>query len=215
MLEQVRSLFPFLKKGPEGGKEKKSIEFDLKLADLEWELKDSTSDDEYPKIESSATSQDVLVKIHSGDDGVQSTEIALNGKKISNYVQGKEQEKFRLVSEEVYLKFGTNECYIDGRMIFHFNPDTNFVTVTTSVKKEGEDGLPKGIGIKLYEKMLESMQKLADKNGINYRHIEMFDPELSSGSMKRDDWEDLFLPRLNGYRQDGPNNWIKDYQLEN
>ena len=75
--------------------------------------------------------------------------------------------------------------------------------------------MPKGVGLILYEKILERLARLAHERNTTIRHVAQRFPQISKTPMSNEQWDKIFVPILehHGY-QPVPNvsgEWTKDY----
>ncbi|MFH1426363.1 MAG: hypothetical protein ABIG66_02920 [Candidatus Kerfeldbacteria bacterium] len=175
-------------------REEDAVDFEeLQLSDMEWAAADSLDDDE----EDEEITETFLSSARVNMDGVPLTLTGLNVKQYDTDAAGKQAMGAEAL--EFYLaaipKHGGKEAKICIDMNFTYG-DGN-IHVETGIKREDarrgipDRQLPDDLGIRLYDKMLDYFQKKANETGKIVEHV-----IIRSSKLKKERWEELFLPLL-------------------
>jgi hypothetical protein len=125
---------------------------------------------------------------------------------------------FRLVAEkkvrEGYREFTFTLVHGESKVELSMVLDAHDGNIYSSIKKE--DPLfrfPREIGMKLYEKGLDFLQKAVDEDGNPYvHHIERY-TNVSKTPLSDARWNELFVPVLKArqYQEISDGHWVKNY----
>ncbi len=102
-------------------------------------------------------------------------------------------------------------------LTFDLHYDLEGYSVTTSVHRHDTNGLlPKGFGMEMYEKMLDSIDAQAHAVNHSIVHNEYRTLDISEKPMSVSEWQKLFAPLLTarGYLETENGEWEKEYILD-
>lgn len=124
--------------------------------------------------------------------------LSFRGIKLDLY--GKKERISRNGAEDVIVQEYYSFLFSLGdatlKCVFVIRPQTN--EITTSILKEDPDKtLPAGLGIIVYQKMIDSIQTFVDREEKPMTHVVDRYPQISTRPLSIERWNELFLPLLN------------------